>query len=219
MNLALLKVLGIYEEDRSLDLFIQREDEHIIKDYFNTEQRERTVPAIALYPGCGWSFKGWPLENFAALADWLIEEIQAQVIIVGGLNEKMKMDSMRQLMKGKPIDAVGKTTLQQLAAILRFVDLSIGNDGGVIHVAEAVKTPIICLWGPSPFEKFRPLSPYTKFVISNFECPNELCQHSEYGKKINCSNNRCMKAIPLQTVKETVIEVMSDLDLLRTRIR
>lgn len=219
LNLALLKVLEVDGKDSSLDLFIKKEDEETVKSFFKTGGGGKTEPLIALYPGCGWTFKGWQLEKYAALADWLMEEIRAQVIIVGGPNEKVKMTAMKHLMKSKPIDAVGKTTLQQLAALLKSVHLLIGNDGGVTHVAEAVKKPIICLWGPTPFAKFRPLGLHTTFIMSNFECGDRLCEQFELGKKKDCSNNLCMQAIPLQKVKETVIEVMTNLGLITTHLR
>ena len=219
LNLKLLKILGIYEKDRSVDMFVNREDEIIIEDLIKTEESDKTVPIIAICPGSGWLTKNWPLENYAALTDWLMEEFQAKVIIVGGRGEKMIVDSMRQIMKSTPIDAVGKTTLQQVAAILKFVDLFIGNDGGVTHIAGAMKTPVICLWGGGLYEKYRPLGRYTKVIRSSFGCPIlASCEHFVYGKKMNCFSNLCMKSITLQTVKEAAIEVLCDFRLAKARM-
>lgn len=207
-NLSLVRVLGVQEKGKSLDLFVNKEDEAALQHLFKRVKSERSGPIIVLHPGGGWALNRWPLERYAELADWLIETFQAAVIVVGGPEERGMMDSMKQTMKHDPIDAVGKTTIQQLSAILKLAHIFIGNDGGVMHVAEATQVPIVSLFGPSPDYRVGPLSPNSIIIKGQFQCPHLQCSQFEYGLKVKCSDNLCMKTISVDQVKRVVVQAL-----------
>lgn len=96
--------------------------------------------------------RNWSAGSYAKVADYAIEQLDMQVVLSGSLSqiERTMADSIEHEMKSKPINLVGKDTLQQLMAVLKKVDVVISPDSGPVHMASAVGTPVIglyaCTW-------------------------------------------------------------------------
>jgi heptosyltransferase-2 len=141
----------------------------------------------------------WLPSHFAVVADALLEQ-QAQVIFVGtpadGADEAM------QLMKMRPLSLVGKTSLTQLADLIRSADLYIGADSGVMHIAATVRTPVIAIFGSSNAEAWGPWSPNGNVVVlQSFP----LCSPCSYvghrvGAREGCAARTCMVIVTPQQV-------------------
>jgi lipopolysaccharide heptosyltransferase II len=93
--------------------------------------------------------KRWPLSYWAALADRLIEELGARVILTGASGDASITSAIGAKMRHQPLDFAGKTSVQQLAALLGQCDLVISGDSGPLHMAGAVGTPVIAIHGPT----------------------------------------------------------------------
>jgi len=102
--------------------------------------------------------KRWPAENFARLSDMLVAEAGVNVVLVGSKEESDVAAWVFDLCKQKPVNAVGKTDLAQAVATLAAADLLISNDMGLAHVAPAVGTETIVIFGPTNPETTRPFS-------------------------------------------------------------
>ncbi len=97
--------------------------------------------AVALAPGAAWANKRWPLEHWRALADRLAAR-GLPMVAVGSADE-------RSLLQGPGIiDAYG-LSLGATAAVLRRARVVVGNDSGLLHLATAVRRPVIALVGPT----------------------------------------------------------------------
>ncbi|MEP7199945.1 MAG: glycosyltransferase family 9 protein [Chloroflexota bacterium] len=128
------------------------------------------VTFVAIHPGGGNNpgtllpSKRWPAERFAQIADRLIDEYHATVILVGGESDAEITQAVRGAMESSTsppapllqgegsarlIDLSGQLTIGQLGALYRRCTLMIGNDSGVMHLANAVGTPTVALYGPS----------------------------------------------------------------------
>lgn len=111
---------------------------------------------IGLFPG-GKAFFMWPPERFAAVADWLIETYDAQVILFGGRNDISVCQRVSERMTHSPIDYSGKTTLRELIALLAEVDLVISNVTGPMHIAVALRKPkVLALYGVADTVQYAP---------------------------------------------------------------
>ena len=88
----------------------------------------------------------WEVEKFAQVADSLHEEFNAQIVLVGTADDDA--DAVAKAMKHEAVNLAGKTTLTQLADVIRSADLYIGTDSGVLHVAASVRTPVVTIFGP-----------------------------------------------------------------------
>lgn len=107
---------------------------------------DRTV--IGLNPGGGWAIKRWPPEYYGQLADSLIEEYGAAVLIFWGPGEEWIVDEVTRNMKNCP-SILPEVTLGELGAYLKCCRLLISNDSGPMHMASALKVPTIGIFGPT----------------------------------------------------------------------
>ena len=118
-------------------------------------------PIICLSPAANWDKKCWPLEHFAKLATELRSPKgrfpSATIAILGAPNQREELDPLFQaLPKEATLDLVGKTSLPTLAALLEQSTFFVGNDSGLMHLAAAMDTPTLGLFGPSPENIYAP---------------------------------------------------------------
>lgn len=139
-NLELLNLIGIQAEDKTLSLEI---DDGIIEKLFDLEDRDNL---LALHPFTSDSIKQWPIQNFINLALKLEKELNKKVIIIGGQEEINKSLEYFGNLGNGIINMTGKTTLKQLAALLKKCRLLISGDSGPIHLASCTGTPVIAIF-------------------------------------------------------------------------
>ena len=122
------------------------------------EARERLLslgvdlkrPLIIINPGASYGpAKRWPAERFAELGSLLQDQNKATVLITGSRNEEEVAESISSLMTKIPINLTGQTPLRTLAALISQSNLFITNDSGPMHMANALKTPVIVVFGPT----------------------------------------------------------------------
>jgi predicted lipopolysaccharide heptosyltransferase III len=106
-------------------------------------------PFVCLHPGARWWFKAWPAERYAALADLIQTETTAQALFLGGDQERSLESRIADGMKTPFRSLIGKTGLRALAAVLERATLMVSNDNGPMHMAAALRVPVIGLFGPS----------------------------------------------------------------------
>ncbi len=140
-------------------------------------------PRIGLHPGARPSARRWPAEYFASLADELIQRFDAQIILTGSTDEETTAQSVlthMQTRDNRIVNLVGKTSLGGLAAILGQLDLFISNDTGPAHLAYAVHTPSITIFGPADYQRWAPLDRHMHEIVrhpvacspcTHWDCP------------------------------------------------
>jgi len=131
-NLELLNLIGIKTEDKALSLKI---DNGIIRG-----------EDIALHPFTSDPVKQWPIQNFRELAQRLVKELNKKVIIVGGKEELTRGGAYFDNLGAGIVNMTGKTTLIQLASLLKKCGLLISGDSGPVHLACAVGTRVLALF-------------------------------------------------------------------------
>ena len=116
-------------------------------------------PLIGLNPGAGRAVKEWPPERFAAAAARLSVQTQAAFVLLGSAAERPQAEAVvRALPAGvRVVDLVGAAPLVELAAILERLTLLIAGDTGPLHLAAAVGTPVVAIFGPSDPTRYAPL--------------------------------------------------------------
>lgn len=152
---------------------------------------------IALNTGGTWPTKRWTIEGFARLGDLLNREY-GKVMLVGSSGDLSIVEEIVNRMETKPMIATGETSLQELAALLARCDLVISNDSGPVHVAAAVGTPTITIFGPSDDVKYRPLGEKHKVVKTAIDC--RPC-----GKhQCPLGHHRCMTEIKVDEIVNVI---------------
>ena len=128
-------------------------------------------PIVALGVGSTNSrAKRWPAERFARLADRLATEINSNIVLVGSAEDRSVSTLVSGLTNCSPVDLCGKTTVSEAAAILASSDLLISNDMGLAHLAPAVGTPTIVIFGPTNENTTRPFSAKADIIRKVVEC-------------------------------------------------
>jgi ADP-heptose:LPS heptosyltransferase len=117
-------------------------------------------PLVAVHPGgAGLSgLKRWPTVAFAASADRLVDELDAQIIVVGGQDERSLAHDVSGHMQHSAVIAAGQLPLLASFALLAACDLFIGDDSSLLHAAAALGTPYVGVMGPTSPASFRPLA-------------------------------------------------------------
>jgi lipopolysaccharide heptosyltransferase II len=119
---------------------------------------EPAFPLVGLHPGAKAKTRRWPAEHFAALADTLIERYGADVVLTGSTAEQQLTAAVRRAMHHTALDLAGQTDLGTFGAVIARLDLLVSNDTGAAHMAAAVGTPSVVLFGPGRPEQWGPLN-------------------------------------------------------------
>ena len=117
----------------------------------------RSRPLVGLHVGARPPARRWPAAYFVTLADEMVRLFDAQIILTGGTDELSTIRSVEEQMATRPINLAGKTSLGGLAALIDGLDLFISNDTGPAHIANAVGTHSITIFGPADYRRWAPL--------------------------------------------------------------
>ncbi len=101
---------------------------------------------IGIHPGGNWVYKLWDAENYGRVANALVEKRDAAILLFAGPNERKLQARVAQMMDVPPV-LVQTENLRHLAALISTCDVYIGNDTGPMHIASAVDTPVVALFG------------------------------------------------------------------------
>ena len=152
-------------------------------------------PVVALCPGSINSrAKRWPAEAYAALADRLIES-RRQVVLIGSADEVDVTREVINRMQQQPILLTGKTTLDQITAVLSLVDLVVTNDTGPAHIAAALGRPTLVIFGPTNPLTTRPFAAEAEILRHPPDCAPCMLRDCPI-------DHRCMTAITVDEVFE-----------------
>lgn len=193
--LNIIEKAGLKVEDRYTEFFISEEAKLAVDDFLMKNAIAKDDFLAVINPGGNWLPKRWPAQYWAILADKLIAEFKAKVIITGSSNDVAPAQDIRGLMKQKPVITCGIFNLKQLGALCSRADLFITADTGPMHIANAVGTKkIIALFGPTSPKITGPY-PLTNVVILQKDVGCSLPCYI-----VKCKDNRCMKAITPEDV-------------------
>jgi ADP-heptose:LPS heptosyltransferase len=121
------------------------------------------APNIALHPGAGKIPNRWPASRFSEAAEILAAEFGAKVFVTAGpMDDEPVADMERAL--SVPVTVVRRKPIREVAALLAAMDLVISNDTGIMHVAAAVGTPVLSLFGPTNPLQWAPRGPAHRWL-------------------------------------------------------
>ncbi len=125
---------------------------------------------VVLHPGARWPSKLWPAAAWAQLGDWLSREHGLRVAITGSAaDQRLAADILAQ-MQEPALSLAGRTTLPELAAVLRRARLMVTTDTGAMHLAAALETPVAALFGPTAPWRTGPFGAGHQIVRLGLDC-------------------------------------------------
>ncbi|MEX5285166.1 glycosyltransferase family 9 protein [Selenomonas sputigena] len=159
---------------------------------------------VALAIGANWPNKRWPMKYFTILADWLYGEKLIPVLVGGGRLDESLAQGINAASEIPPVNLVGRTSLKQLAHILRRAVLVIGGDTGPVHLAAGLGTRTVMLMGPTDANRNGPYGQQENALEIPRSC--RACWKRSCSKGIDC-----LAILSVQEVQEKIRQVLGDL--------
>ena len=159
----------------------------------------RGGPIVALNPGASWETKRWSLEGYAAVADRLAAG-GAEIAIIGAPGDREAADFIATHMTAPAIMLAGRTSLKTLAAVLERCVLYLGGDTGPMHIAAAMSTPALAIFGPTDPIRTGPLGDAHRVIRHRVPCGP--CRRRE------CDHHTCMQLVKVAEVTARAEEMI-----------
>lgn len=211
--LDLLNLLNItpQQEDKKLFLKLTPVTQEWADKFFKENKLQNKI--ITVIPGGGASWgkdaakKRWPIDFFARTADELAKDFDAKIIIVGSSDE---IDICRELsgaMKMPNINIAGKTSIQQMAGLIKKSNLVLCNDGGPLHIAVALDVPTVSVFGPVDEKVYGPYPAGKKHKVVTADVDCRPCYKNFKIK--DCRELKCLNNIKPEPVIAACKELLS----------
>lgn len=202
-QLALLGFVGIPVEDRPKTRLAADE-----RSIYSIKERHpkfeiSNLKFTLLHPSTAFFTKQWPTENFARTAEFLAGK-GLRVVAVGSKSESQVLDDLK-LLSTVPITTFDDLTLPEITALASKAQVFVGNDSGIAHIAAAIGTPSVVIFGSSNRDHWRPWTDAPNEIVfepfSCQPCPGYDCK--EFG------DSRCIRDIPPSAVFTALERVLS----------
>ena len=196
-NLDALRALEIPIVTRKLFVAVDEASENFATQFWREKGLEHRR-VIGLNASGGWYTKRWPLEFFAQLGDRLQRELNAVVLLLWGPGEYEDVKTIAQTMRESALLAPA-TSLKQLAALLSRLTLLVSNDSGPLHLAAAMGTRVVGIYGPTHPDLQGPWGKGHETIVKT-GLPCLGCN----GVTCKIVTHDCMKKLEVGQVWETV---------------
>jgi ADP-heptose:LPS heptosyltransferase len=180
-NLNLVALCGCHEHDSRLEFPLQQADLVEADRLLLKLQRAggAKLPWIGLHAGAKAPARRWPVAYFASVGDYFARNFSAHIILTGGPDEGAIVQAVAQRMHSQPFNIAGQTSPGGLAALIGELDLFISNDTGPAHLADALETPSVTIFGPVDPARWAALDrgrhPILRRVVPCSPCAHQVC--------------------------------------------
>lgn len=198
----LIEAMGIVPVSSKTEIFLTDHEMKVAHAVLGQDKREPNKPIICIHPGATWPAKKWIPERFGELANLLVSKLGVQVILLSGPNDGESVnDAVKHLVSD--IKILHNLPLRQLAAIIGCCALFVGNDAGPMHIAAAVGTPTIGLFGPGEENIWFPYAVKDGHVALRKDVPCHPC-HLDFCNREGEGYMECMKRLATEDVFDAV---------------
>lgn len=195
-HLAIIRHLGGTRNGTHFPIQVPEKDTLIVQQILTANNITHHEPLVVIHPGAGWVTRRWFKDRFAKLADELIEKYRVKIVFiggrVGGKDENGLADEIVNMMRYQALNLADRISVKQLVALFHNTQLFIGNIAGPLHIAAAVKIPVIALVGPT--------NPATDGPYGNTAIVIQKQLSCSYCRKKHCTTLDCMDKISVQEV-------------------
>lgn len=201
----LLKLLDINGAVRFPTIKVLASEERSINRLLQAEGFNLSKPIIGLHFAARWTpFKSWDFDKIVSLTERLYKRYRANLVFIGDNAEKEKVRKLMYHVNFKTFDVIGKVnTMNSLCAFLKKCSVLITTDSGPGHVASAVGTPVIVLFGPTDPNLCKPYGKNVFIVKKDLECSPCYPRYKECHRDVD-ESYLCMKEIQAEDVLKAV---------------
>ncbi|MBP7933263.1 MAG: lipopolysaccharide heptosyltransferase I [Phycisphaerae bacterium] len=203
-NLLFARRLGLAEEPVRFTLPVQEEARAAVAAMLDPHGIRSGQGYALIAPGTRWETKVWPVEYFAAVARYVRLNHSLPVVLAGAPDELGIADRVQEL-AGEPVaNLAGRTSLQQMVALVDRAAVAIMNDTGPMHLAVALGRPLVAVYGPTNAVRTGPYRRPESVARLDLEC--SPC----YLKRLkDCPHgHKCLKELGPETVCRRVSQAL-----------
>ena len=203
-----LRALDLPEPmEKAMCLGFTADDAAAAEHFLEDQTVSASEPLVVVAPMTTWSSRCWPAEYYAELGDALARCYGCRVVLIGSQKERLDIEKIAARMETVPILAAGALSFRQMGALVARSRLLISGDTGPMHVAAAVGTPYVALFGPTPISSRAPLAGRGVALMHPVPCgPCDQVICSQVGRDYL----RCMKLLTVDEVLEAVRGIWAD---------
>ena len=199
--LDVARALGCTVDEVVFPMVVSERDVAISRAILQQAGVPEGIAYAVLAVGANWPNKRWPVKSYAALSDWLYSQKIIPVFIGGGTVDTGLVADIAAAAEIPPINLVGKTSLKQLAQIIREGKFTIGGDTGPVHLSAGLHQPTIMLMGPTDANRNGPYGQQQNAIEVDRPC--KYCWKCACPKGFDCLAN-----ITVEQVKKKINEVL-----------
>ncbi len=204
-----LAPFGVEPDGKGPELFPTEQQYATVLKIF---KKEHVTPQESLFgfgPIAAHPLKQWPLQKFAQLGQRLVRRHQARILIFGGPSDRQQGEELARQIPNNPVVLCGKLSLLESAAALKSCAVFIGNDSGSVHMASAMSTPVVVIFGPTVKELgFYPYRVRSQVVSTPLPC--RPCTHTGKGRCKIEEQHACMERIGVEQVAQAATELLRE---------
>lgn len=201
--LFIARELGAETDTKRFEIALTEKDRSNVQKLLNSAEAMAGSPhlnplphVIAIHASARQEVKRWPLERFAEVADRIHQAGWGVPVFIGAASDVEDIKNIQKRMKTSSVCLAGRTSLKELAVLLKMSHLMITNDSGPMHLAAAMGTSVVALFGPTDPRKIGPYGKGHVVLQHTGQCP--ACRTSTKGV------HSCLEAISVEEVIETV---------------
>jgi lipopolysaccharide heptosyltransferase I len=192
--LLITSALGIsVHEGPQFRFRLLSQDVTALRDLFRRKGIDLDAPWVAMNVSARWQTKRWPAASFAAAATQLAARGIGPLVVIGGPDEREASGRVRSLTACPVVDLAGETPIGLLPALLSKACVLITNDSGPMHVAAAVGTPVVSIFGPTSVVRTGPYGAGHTVLTHDLPCRP-------------CFSRVCRNAVPMECLESITPE-------------
>jgi len=195
--------LGIDGSPRPYTLALTDKEKSEAVKWLHDNGIDRTPLLVAVHPGSGGRAKCWPAERFAEAAQRIGKKWRAQFLVPCGEADEWWLEDFERAADGLDYVLARELGIRQLAALLAACDVYLGNDSGVTHLAAAVDTPTVAVFGPTDPSVWAPLGHHVHIAVSDVECAP--CDRTTRN---SCTVRSCLASISVDRIIDEVRDLI-----------
>lgn len=206
-SLALLRAIGIDTEDTAPRLWTAKDAIERVRALLFTENVGESGRWVTINPFSRWKYKEWGYDRWVEVIGWLWKEHGIRSVLVGSREEMNVASYIAGKCDGGACSLAGKTTLAELAALLSLATMHLGVDSAAPHIAYAVGTPSITIFGPSDWRAWTVPS-YTHRIVT----PERQCVPCHRKGCDGKERSICLEEMGTENMKSAIWKVLKVLD-------
>lgn len=184
--------LGVVYDGNGTEVFPSASEAQKVAQFLIPQTLPDQTPILVIAPGAQWENKRWLTEGFAAAADTFCARTGSRTVLIGGPGDVEICGQVQSLMKTPSLSLAGKLSLMGSASLLGQAAMVLTNDTGMLHMTQAMKTPVVAVYGPTTRELgFFPLPENSRVAETDIPCRpcTQKGLHACPKKHFRCMND------------------------------